>query len=232
MDESGSAVDIQEWPSTEEEAAAEQERLREAADLTSAGPGVGEARTVAGVDVAYGDDGRLVAAAVVLDAETLEVLDEAVFEGRTGFPYIPGLLAFRELPSVVAALERLECVPDLVVCDGYGIAHPRRAGLAVHLGVLTEIPCYGVAKSPFVFTYEEPGPERGARSPLLIDGDEVGSALRTRGGVKPVFVSVGSGIGLENACAHTLRLAPSYRQPETTRRADRLAGERLAALRA
>ncbi|NSC24727.1 endonuclease V [Streptomyces albus subsp. chlorinus] len=217
-----------EWPATEAEAIAAQERLREAADLTGPGPAPDEVRTVAGVDVAYADGGGLVAAAVVLDAATLTVVEESVHAGHTDFPYVPGLLAFRELPSVVAALEGLTRRPDVLVCDGYGIAHPRRAGLAVHLGVLTGVPCYGVAKTPFLFTYEQPGHERGSWSPLTIDGEQVGRALRTRTGVKPVFVSVGSGIGIDHATALTLRLTPAYRQPETTRRADHLCRTRLA----
>lgn len=219
------------WPTTEAEAVAAQERLREAADPVGPGPGPDEVRTVAGVDVAYADDGGLVAAAVVLDAATLTVLDESVHVGCTSFPYVPGLLAFRELPSVAAALRGLSRCPrpDVVVCDGYGVAHPRRAGLAVHLGVLTGLPCFGVAKTPFVFDHEAPARERGAWSPLTMDGERVGRALRTQEGVKPVFVSVGSGISLDNACALVLRLAPAYRQPETTRRADRLARRELAA---
>ncbi|MGP3986011.1 endonuclease V [Streptomyces sp. 3N207] len=217
------------WPADEAEAVAAQERLREAADLVGPGPEPDQVRTVAGVDVAYADDGGLVAAAVVLDAATLAVVDESVHVGRTDFPYIPGLLAFRELPSVTAALRGLSHQPEVIVCDGYGVAHPRRAGLAVHLGVLTGIPCFGVAKTPFLFDYAEPGPERGGWTPLTIDGEQVGRALRTQDGVKPVFVSVGSGIGLDNATALALRLAPDYRQPETTRRADHLARQRLAA---
>ncbi|MEU5832692.1 endonuclease V [Streptomyces diacarni] len=217
------------WPTTEAEAVALQERLRDAADLTAEGPAPDQVRTVAGVDVAYADGGGLVAAAVTLDATSLDVVEESVHVGRTDFPYVPGLLAFRELPSVTAALDGLAHRPDVIVCDGYGIAHPRRAGLAVHLGVLTGLPCFGVAKTPFLFDFAQPGRERGSFSPLTIEGEEVGRALRTQDGVKPVFVSVGSGIGLEHATALTLRLAPTYRQPETTRRADHLAGRHLAA---
>ncbi|HEX5569564.1 MAG TPA: endonuclease V [Streptomyces sp.] len=211
---------------------AEQERIRRAADLTSPGPAPGEARRIAGVDVAYDKDGDLlVAAAVVLDAVTLQVLEEVTRAGRSRFPYVPGLFAFRELPPVLAALERLSVRPDLVVCDGYGLAHPRRAGLAVHLGVLTGLPCFGVAKSPFTFAHQEPGPRRGDSSPLL-DGEEVvGRALRTRPGVRPVFVSVGHGIGLDHACAHTLHLTPRHRLPETTRGADALGRRVLGELR-
>jgi deoxyribonuclease V len=175
------------------------------------------------VDVAYDEHtDRVAAAAVVLDLETLEVAEQATAVSTASFPYVPGLLAFRELPPVLRALEQLTTLPDLVVCDGYGIAHPRRLGLASHLGVLTGIPSYGVAKTPFSFAYEAPGPARGAWSPLVDDGDVVGRALRTRDGVKPVFVSVGHAVGLETACAHTLRLTPRYRLPETTRHADSL----------
>ncbi|MDG9705094.1 endonuclease V [Streptomyces sp. DH37] len=223
----GTAGGTVRWPADEAEATAEQERIRGAADLTSPGPAPGQARRIAGVDVTYDEESDLlVAAAVVLDAGTLRVLEEAVHTDRSRFPYVPGLLAFRELPPVLAALGKLSAPPDLVVCDGYGYAHPRRAGLAVHLGVLTGLPCFGVAKSPFAFDHTEPGPRRGDASPLLdrllTPPETVGRALRTQPGVKPVFVSAGHGIGLDHACAHTLRLAPRYRLPETTRGADGL----------
>ncbi|MFE9448220.1 endonuclease V [Streptomyces sp. NPDC006739] len=210
------------WPATEEQARAVQDELRELVVLDEPGPPPGTGH-VTGVDVAYDDERDLVAAAaVVLDAATLEVVAEATAVGRVSFPYVPGLLAFREIPTVRAALDALECPPGLVVCDGYGLAHPRRFGLAAHLGVLTGLPTIGVAKNPFVFTHEEPGTRRGAHAPLLAGTEEVGRALRTRDGVKPVFVSVGHRTGLDNACAHVLALTPRYRLPETTRRADSL----------
>lgn len=220
------------WPRSVDEALAEQERVAALADLASSGPAPGSLRLVAGVDVSYATRGdALVAAAVVLDAVSLEPVETAVVEGRVSFPYVPGLLAFRELPSVMAALEKLAHTPQLLVCDGYGVAHPRRAGLAVHLGVLTGLPCFGVAKTPFVFGHGAVGGERGAGSPLTSDGGEVvGRALRTQKGVRPVYVSVGNGIGLDNACAYTLHLAPRYRLPETTRQADHLSRERLRAV--
>jgi deoxyribonuclease V len=216
------------WASSVEEALVVQEEVAARAELGVSGPGPGEVRRVAGVDVSY-DKGseRLVAAAVVLDAGTLEPLETVLVDGVSRFPYVPGLLAFRELPSVMEALEKLTVAPEMVVCDGYGIAHPRRAGLAVHLGVLTGLPCFGVAKTPFAFDYQPPGPRRGDGAPLTDGGGVVGRALRTQEGVKPVFVSVGSGIGLDHACAHTLRLARRYRLPETTRWADRLSRSRL-----
>jgi deoxyribonuclease V len=211
------------WPTTEAEAAAVQAELRGRVELGEAGPEPGAPGTVVGVDVAYDDERDVVvAAAVALDAETLAVVARTTAVGRVSFPYVPGLLAFRELPTVLAALDRLATPPDLVVCDGYGLAHPRRFGLASHLGVLTGLPVIGVAKNPFTFHYEPPDPRRGATSPLLDGDEEVGRALRTQNSVKPVFVSVGHRVSLDNACAHTLRLTPRYRLPETTRAADSL----------
>ncbi|MGW0561384.1 endonuclease V [Streptomyces sp. NPDC003016] len=210
-------------PADEAEARAIQDALRARVVLDEPGPPPGTG-LVTGVDVAYDDARDLVAAAaVVLDAATLAVVEEATAVGRVAFPYVPGLLAFRELPTVLAALESLSADPGLVVCDGYGQAHPRRFGLASHLGVVTGLATIGVAKNPFTFTYEQPGPHRGAVSPLLDGaGEEVGRAVRTQDGVKPVFVSVGHRVSLDNACAHTLRLAPGFRLPESTRRADAL----------
>ncbi|MET9918194.1 endonuclease V [Streptomyces sp. NPDC059605] len=214
-------------PADEAEARAIQETLRARMVLDEPGPPPGTGR-VTGVDVAYDDERDVVvAAAVVLDGATSEVLAETTAAGRITFPYVPGLLAFREIPTVLAALESLPVDPGLVICDGYGLAHPRRFGLASHLGVLTGLPAIGVAKNPFTFSYEQPGPRRGDWSPLLDGEEEVGRALRTQDGVKPVFVSVGHRTGIDNACAHTLRLARDFRQPETTRRADALCRKAL-----
>ncbi|MEU9959612.1 endonuclease V [Streptomyces sp. NPDC050982] len=217
------------WPATEDQARAVQDELRGRVVLDEPGPPPGTGR-VTGVDVAYDDERDVVvAAAVVLDASTLDVVAESTAVGQVPFPYVPGLLAFREVPAVLAALEALPCAPGLVVCDGYGLAHPRRFGLASHLGVLTGLPTIGVAKNPFTFTYEEPGAPRGSASPLLAGEEEVGRALRTQAGVKPVFVSVGHRVTLDTACAHTLHLAPRFRQPETTRHADALCRRALKA---
>ncbi|MEF9907832.1 endonuclease V [Streptomyces sp. P9-A2] len=222
------------WPTTEGAARAVQDGLRGRVVLDEPGPPPGTGR-VTGVDVAYDDERDLVAAAaVVLDGASLEVVAEATAVGRISFPYVPGLLAFREIPTVLAALDALPCPPGLaaldalpcppglVVCDGYGLAHPRRFGLASHLGVLTGLPTIGVAKNPFTFTFAAPATPRGSTAPLLAGTEEVGRALRTRDSVKPVFVSVGHRVGLANACAHTLALTPAHRLPETTRRADAL----------
>ncbi|MFK4068440.1 endonuclease V [Streptomyces sp. NPDC029674] len=210
------------WPTDERTARAVQDELRTRVVLDEEGPPPGTGH-VTGVDVAYDDERDIVAAAVVvLDAATLDVVEESTAVGTVAFPYVPGLLAFREIPAVLAALAGLRADPGLVVCDGYGIAHPRRFGLASHLGVLTGLATLGVAKNPFTFSYEAPAAGRGSAAPLLDGSEEVGRALRTREGVKPVFVSAGHRVSLSNACAHVLRLTPRYRLPESTRRADAL----------
>ncbi|MFD0363749.1 endonuclease V [Nocardia sp. GCM10030253] len=213
-----------EWPTTADEAVAMQDELRPS--VVTKNLGTAEFRTVAGLDSAYHDNGAVAAAAVVLDSATLEPVETVVAHGTVTFPYVPGLLAFRELPTTVAALEKLSTTPDLLVCDGQGLAHPRQFGLACHLGVLTGVPTIGVAKSVWG-DYTEPGRERGATSDITIDGRVVGRVLRTRTEVKPLFVSVGHLIDLDTACTQVLALTPHYRQPETTRRADQLCRQAL-----
>ncbi|MEV4413443.1 endonuclease V [Catellatospora sp. NPDC049609] len=229
------------WPADEAEALAQQQALRARVDLP--GPPV-TARTAVGLDVSYGETGRAVAAAVVLDLATLEVVDTATATGTVTFPYVPGLLAFRELPLLAEALERLTATPDVLVCDGYGVAHPRRFGLACHVGVLTGLPSFGVAKTPFLIAAEQPGadhaarrqpeivpgPRRGDWAPLADGAETLGRVLRTQAGVKPVFVSVGHRIDLDTATALTLTLAARYRLPETTRHADHLSRRLLGGL--
>ncbi|WP_033437129.1 endonuclease V [Saccharothrix sp. NRRL B-16314] len=208
---------------TPDEAIAEQERLRPLVS-TRTDPGL-VVRHVAGLDVSYADDDRLAAAVVVLDAESLETVDSAVVSGKADFPYVPGLFAFRELPSLVEAMKKLTVAPDLLVCDGQGLAHPRRFGLACHLGVVTGVPSVGVAKTP-MGQFTMPDDVRGAHTDLVDDGEVVGRTLRTREGVKPVFVSVGHRIDLDRACAEVLRLCVT-RLPETTRRSDSLGRAQL-----
>ncbi len=211
----------QPWPPDAASAEAMQERLRDKVDLTSPGPQ--RIRTVAGLDVSYDTASDVVVGAVtILDAASFEILDEATVAGRAAFPYVPGLLAFREIPALVAAWNALSWPdpPDLLVCDGYGVAHPRRFGLACHVGALTGLPSVGVGKTPFVGAYDQPGDSRGSWSPLVDRGETVGRALRTQDGVREVFVSVGHAIDLDTACRHVLALTPRYRLPETTRAAD------------
>ncbi|GAA1602699.1 deoxyribonuclease V [Actinoplanes couchii] len=192
-------------------------------------PGPEAPATVAGLDVAYSpDDTRLAAAVVVLNTADLSIADTAVVRGVPAFPYVPGLFAFREVPALMDALERLTVRPEVLICDGHGLAHPRRFGLAAHLGVLTDLPSFGVGKTRLVGDWEPVGEPRGARSALIDGGETIGAVLRTQSGVKPVFVSTGHRIGLDRACELTLRLAPRYRLPETTRAADRACRDLLS----
>ncbi len=180
-------------------------------------------RTVAGVDVGF-PEGKTRAAGVVLSLPDLEPVDYARAETEISFPYVPGLLTFREGPAVLAALEQLDTWPDLFLFDGQGIAHPLRIGLAAHMGVLLDRPSIGCAKSRLTGEYEEPGNKVGDWSPLK-DGEEtIGAVLRTRKNVKPVFVSIGHRVDLETAIAFVLRCGRGYRLPETTRWAHKVAG--------
>lgn len=189
---------------------------------------------IAGVDVSAG--GRqagtrpALAAVVVVRWPGLEPVEQSVVRADIRFPYVPGLLSFREIPVLVPALERLRSTPELVLVDGQGIAHPRRLGLAAHLGLLLDLPTIGCAKSRLVGTLSEPlGAERGAVAPLVDAGEEVGRAVRTRTGAKPVYVSVGHRIALECAVRWVLALAPRFRLPEPVRLAHQAAaGVRVA----
>lgn len=215
------------WPTDETAALAEQARLRPLVRTESVA--ATDVRLVAGLDVSYArDESVVVGAAVLLDVATLDIVASATATRPVEFPYIPGLLAFREIPALLDALASLAAEPDVLVCDGYGIAHPRRFGLACHLGVLTDRPTFGVAKTAFVGEYTEPGPERGDTSQLVDKAETVGRVLRTQRGVKPVFVSTGHRIDLDAATELTLALAADYRLPETTRQADHLSRRVLA----
>ncbi|MEE8138179.1 MAG: deoxyribonuclease V [Thermoanaerobaculia bacterium] len=185
---------------------------------------LGRLRWVAGVDVGFDRDSKTCRAALaVLSWPDLELEDRATAEQPATFPYVPGLLSFREIPVVLEGVGRLTLEPDLLICDGQGYAHPRRFGLASHLGLVTDTPSIGVAKSRLIGTHEEPPPERGGRTPL-VDGEEiVGMVLRTRTNVRPVYVSIGHRVRLETAVELALRAAPRYRLPEPTRWAHRLA---------
>lgn len=178
---------------------------------------------VAGADVAYNElDQRMVGALVVLDARTLEVVDQAIHEMDITFPYVPGLFSFREVPPLVEAYQKLQIKPDLIVCDGHGVAHPKGAGMASHLGIELDVPTIGCAKSRLIGGYDEVGATRGSFSALMLGEKEIGRVLRTQDHVKPMFVSVGHKVSLDTACEWVLKLCPEYRQPETTRRADAL----------
>jgi deoxyribonuclease V len=181
-------------------------------------------RLVAGADISYdrGSD-RFHAAVVVLRLPGLAPEEQATARGESPFPYIPGLLSFREGPLLMRAFKRLRCRPDAVLFDGHGIAHMRGFGIASHLGLLLDLPSVGCAKSRLVGEHDEPGPEVGDRVPLRHEGRTVGAVLRTRREVKPIFVSPGHRIGTPAAVRLVLRCGGGYRLPEPTRRAHLLA---------
>ncbi len=185
---------------------------------------LGKVQLVAGVDVGFEDSGKITRAAVVtLEFPSLIKIEQAVFRIATTFPYVPGLLSFREIPAVLGAMEKLDRLPDLLLCDGQGIAHPRRFGLACHLGLLTDIPSLGAAKSRLTGSHDELGLDKGCWVPLK-DGEEtIGAVVRSRSGVKPLYVSSGHRISLESAIRMVLACTTRYRLPETTRAAHRLA---------
>jgi deoxyribonuclease V len=184
------------------------------------GDRLGPVRHVAGVDVSY-DRGSpiLYSAVVVLDAATREVVEIQGVRERALFPYIPGYLSFRELPSVEKCFAKLRTRPDLVICDGQGLAHPRRFGLACHLGVLFDLPAIGCAKSPLIGDFQMPSERRGSHRRIVHQGETIGEVVRTRDGVKPVYVSIGHRVSLLTARKWVLRLSTPYRLPVTTRAA-------------
>jgi deoxyribonuclease V len=178
-------------------------------------------RLVAGADVAY-DPARaeMFAAVLVFSFPELRLVETSAVRCPIRFPYVPGLLSFREAPALVRAFDRLGARPDLLICDGQGIAHPRGIGLASHLGLLLGVPTIGCAKSLLVGEHAPVGPRPGDRAPLRYGGRVVGAALRTRAGVRPIFVSPGHRIGLAAAVRYVLACCRGFRLPETVRRAD------------
>jgi deoxyribonuclease V len=209
------------WSFSPEQAIALQHELRNQVILTDQ---LGGIRYVAGVDVGFESAGATTRAAVaVLNLDDLQVIDRAIARRPTTFPYIPGLLSFREIPAVVDALEKLTTLPDLILCDGQGIAHPRRLGIASHLGLIINLPTIGVAKSLLIGNHAELADEKGSYQPLIHKGETIGVALRTRVGTKPVYISPGHRISLDTAIAYVMRCTTKYRLPETTRHAHKLA---------
>lgn len=182
-----------------------------------------EIKLIAGVDVEYDKESDVIAGAIaIMDYNTLEVLEVASHCMQVSFPYIPGLFSFREMPVLLEAWKKLNLHPDVIICDGQGRAHPRRFGLACHMGVLLDIPTVGCGKSRLFGKYDQLAPDRGAVSPLLAEdnGEHIGNALRTQKAINPVFVSVGHKISLDTATSLVLKMCTEYRLPETTRKAD------------
>ena len=182
--------------------------------------------TVAGVDTAYRQN-RACAAVVVLSLEDLKIMKEVVALQPARFLYIPGLLSFREGPVILKALSRLKAAPDVLMFDGQGIAHPRRFGLACHIGLLTGIPAIGCAKTKLIGDYREPHRARGSTSDLIEEGDTIGAVVRTRTGVKPVFVSIGHRMDLDTCIRVVLKSCRGFRLPEPLRKADHLSRKEL-----
>ena len=212
------------WPLTAEDAIAIQNQLRPQVITEDQ---LGDVQYVAGVDLGFEEDGAISRAAVaVLSFPDLQLQEKAIAKRPTTFPYIPGFLSFREIPAILDALETVSITPDLIVCDGQGIAHPRRLGIACHLGVLIDIPTIGAAKSLLVGKHDEVPVEKGSWQPLRYRGEVVGAVVRSRTGVKPLYVSPGHRISLPTAIDYVLRCTTKYRLPETTRWADKLASNR------
>jgi deoxyribonuclease V len=204
------------------EAIALQKRLRRRVSHRWEGRPV---RLIGAADVHFPSPGRSRAALVTLTFPELDTVERVAVDSPTVFPYIPGLLSFREIPPILEAWKRLERPPDLLLCDGHGIAHPRGLGFASHLGLVLDIPTIGCAKSHLYGSFDEPGMERGARAPVRgAGGGTIGTVLRTRAGVRPVFVSIGHRIDLRTAVRLVLACSPRFRIPVPLRLAHRAAG--------
>jgi len=209
------------WSLNPQDAEELQERLRKRVSLKN---GFKEIDTICGIDVAFNEN-HAYAVAVLLSYPNLEVIEEKYSETVLNYPYIPGLLAFREGPAILSCLDKLENEPDLLMFDGQGIAHPRGFGIASHIGVILGKPTIGCAKSKLVGKYEEPDRKRGKFSFLFNDNQKIGTVLRTRTGVKPIFVSPGHLIDLETSAKIALTSSIRYRIPEPLRIADKKSRE-------
>lgn len=204
------------WDVTPEEAVRIQQSLR--ARIISRDTEPPDFRTIAAMDVSYDRQSAWIfAAVVILGLPGFEPVERAAVRSRARFPYVPGLLSFRESPAGLEAWQRLRTRPDCLICDGHGYAHPRRFGLACHFGLLVGLPTIGFAKSVLVGSFREPGRERGATADLVHGREVIGAVLRTRDDVAPVFVSVGHRISLTTAVAAVLACSPRYRIPEPIR---------------
>lgn len=206
------------WDVSIEEAVAIQNRLRGLVQKTN-GFDPAQIKKVAGIDISLKDEGQ--AAIVVLAYPELELLERVVITHKVTFPYVPGLLSFREIPVILAAMEHLKVTPDLLMLDGQGYAHPRRFGIACHLGVILDLPSIGCAKSILVGHHKELGPLPGDEVPVIDKGETVAVALRTKKNSKPIIVSIGNKIDLPTAVEFVKNCGRGYRLPETTRLADK-----------
>ncbi|MBS3820315.1 MAG: endonuclease V [Planctomycetes bacterium] len=211
------------WDITPSEAVRLQRKL---APMVRIEPVARNIRTIAGVDCAFSRDKKhIFAAAVLVDAESLDIVATVGVKRALSFPYVSGLLSFREAPAAIDAIRALTRKggrADLLMCDGQGIAHPRGLGLASHVGLWVDMPTIGVAKSRLCGEHTEPATKRGSRRPLTLEGRRIGTVLRTRDGVRPLFISIGHRLTLDDAVTWTLRAGAGVRLPEPTRQADRI----------
>lgn len=208
---------LHDWDVTPQEAIRIQQDLR--AQLVAQDYHRREFRTIAAMDVSYDKRSPWIFAAVmVVRLPGFQVVETAGVRSRARFPYVPGLLSFRESPAGLEAWQRLGTRPDCLICDGHGYAHPRRFGFACHFGLLVDLPTIGFAKSILVGTFQQPGEKRGSVADLVHGGEVIGAAIRTREGAGPVFVSVGHRIGLATAVTTVLACSSGYRIPEPIRR--------------
>lgn len=215
---------MHDWNVTPKQAIEIQKKL---ASTVSTQDEFGELALVGGLDVGFEQNNTVArAAAVTLTFPDLEPAEYSLVKRPVEFPYVPGLLSFREIPAAMDALEKLSVLPDIILCDGHGLAHPRRFGMACHLGIVTGIPTIGVAKKLLVGEPDHLDAKRGSRADLWHKNEKIGLLLRTREDVKPVYVSVGHKMSLSTAADVTLACTTRYRLPETTRLADRYASNR------
>ncbi len=212
--------DLAAWPSTLSEAKDIQKKLQKAAPIQNDFDAID---VIAGIDVSYDIKSNISRAVVVLlKRATLQPFETVIAKMPTTFPYISGFLSFRETPVIIKALSELKGRPDLLMVDGQGVAHPRRLGIAAHIGVLTNMPAIGVAKSRLVGTFEEVGPAKGAHVPLMDKGERIGTVLRSKDKVNPLFISPGHRVDHDTAVDLTMECLTKYRLPEPTRIADKV----------
>ena len=212
------------WVKTVAEAKVIQEQLKTQVITQDC---LGTVNYVAGVDVGFKNNFKITQAAVaVLSFPQLELVEHEIAQIPTTFPYVPGYLSFREIPAIVQAVTKLQINPDLILCDGQGLAHPRRFGLACHLGILLDLPTIGVAKSLLIGKHEPVPTEKGSWTALVDREETIGTVLRSRTKVKPIYISIGHKISLETAVNYVMKCLTKYRLPETTRWADKLASDK------
>jgi deoxyribonuclease V len=214
---------LHEWDLSYKEAIEVQHQLASQVRFTAINK---KPRIIAGLDCAFSKDGKQIfASAVVIDLSDFSIIETATATRKVDFPYIPGLLSFREAPACIDTIEKLKSTPDCLIVDGQGIAHPRRLGIASHIGLLIDKPTIGCAKSRLIGTFDEPGSKKGNFSPLIDCSKEIGVVLRTRSNIKPVYVSVGHKCTLDDAINVVLRCTTRYRLPEPSRLAHQLVGQ-------